>query len=345
MRILVIGGTRFVGRHIVTAALERAHDVTLLHRTPSELFPDAEHLLVDRDGDLGVLAGRSFDATIDVSAYLPGQVRHLADALDGRGGRYLVISSTSVYAAPAGPGFDESSPTVAPAAAGVVEVTGDSYGPLKVAVENLARDIFREKATIVRPTYVIGPYDYTRRFSSWVERISAGGEVLGPGDPDDPIQVIDGRDLGQFVVELVEDDTPGTFHAVSPDPVYTFGQLLSDIASVVGPSGTSVTWVDQQWLLDQGESDASIPLWGGGDPWILANAAEPGRGPRGGSGGPVDPSERRRDRRAPAPASADRSRAGIERRARGRAARGLARGERLSGRRTASRLGAQGPGG
>jgi 2'-hydroxyisoflavone reductase len=275
MKILVIGGTRFVGRHIVAAALERAHDVTLLHRNASDLFPDAEHLLADRDGDLAVLDGLSFDATIDVSAYLPRQVRHLADALDGRGGRYLVISSTSVYAEPAGPGFDESSPTVPAAAPDVEEITDQTYGPLKVAVENLARDIFREKATIVRPTYVIGPYDYTRRFSSWVERISAGGEVLGPGDPSDPIQVIDGRDLGQFVVELVEDDTPGTFHAVSPDPVYSFGQLLADVVSVVGPSGTTVTWVDQQWLLDQGESDASIPLWGGGDPWILANAASP----------------------------------------------------------------------
>ncbi|MFN8169716.1 MAG: NAD-dependent epimerase/dehydratase family protein [Candidatus Nanopelagicales bacterium] len=275
MRILVIGGTRFVGRHIAAAALARGHDVTLLHRTPTELFPDAEHVLVDRDGDLGVLDGREWDATIDVSAYLPRQVRHLADALDGRGGRYLVISSTSVYAEPAGPGFDESSPTVPAAAADVEQITDQTYGPLKVAVEQTAREIFGELATVVRPTYVIGPYDYTRRFSSWVERMAAGGEVLGPGNPDDPIQVIDARDLGSFVVELVEDGTPGTFHAVSPDPVYTFGQMLADIAAVVGPSGTTVTWVDQQWLLDQGESDAGIPLWGGGDPWILANAADP----------------------------------------------------------------------
>jgi 2'-hydroxyisoflavone reductase len=275
MRILVIGGTRFVGRHIVAAAVERGHDVTLLHRSPTELFPEAEHLLVDRDGDLGVLADRSFDATIDVSAYRPRQVRHVADALGGRGGRYLVISSTSVYAAPAGPGFDESSPTVPAAGPDVEEITEQTYGPLKVAVEELARVIFGELATVVRPTYVIGPYDYTRRFSSWVERIAAGGEVLGPGNPDDPIQVVDGRDLGSFVVELVEDGTAGTFHAVSPDPVYTFGQMLADIAAVVGPSGTTVTWVDQQWLLDQGESDATIPLWGGGDPWIEANAADP----------------------------------------------------------------------
>lgn len=275
MRILVIGGTRFVGRHIVAAAVGRGHEVTLLHRSPTDLFPEAEHLLADRDGDLGVLAGRSFDATVDVSAYRPRQVRHLADVLGGRGGRYLVISSTSVYAAPAGPGFDESSPTVPAAGPDVEEITEQTYGPLKVAVEELAREIFGELATVVRPTYVIGPYDYTRRFSSWVERIAAGGEVLGPGDPDDPIQVVDGRDLGSFVVELVEDGTAGTFHAVSPDPVYTFGQMLADIAAVVGPSGTSVTWVDQQWLLDQGESDASIPLWGGGDPWILANAADP----------------------------------------------------------------------
>ena len=275
MKILVIGGTRFVGRHIVAAALERAHDVTLLHRTPSTLFPDAEHLLADRDGDLSVLAGREWDATVDVSAYFPRQVRDLADALDGRGGRFLVISSTSVYAEPAGPGFDESSPTVPAAAADVDVVTDETYGALKVAVENVTREIFRERATVVRPTYVIGPYDYTRRFTSWVERIVAGGEVLGPGNPGDPIQVIDARDLGSFVVELIEDDTPGTFHAVSPDPGFTFGELLSDIASVVGKSGTTITWVDQQWLLDQGESDASIPLWGGGDPWIGANAASP----------------------------------------------------------------------
>jgi 2'-hydroxyisoflavone reductase len=275
MRILMIGGTRFVGRHIAEAALRRGHELTLLHRNPTELLPEAEHLLADRDGDLALLADREWDATIDVSAYLPQQVQSLHDALGGRGGRYLVISSTSVYAEPAGPGFDETSPTVAPAEPGVTEVTNDTYGPLKVSIELLARELFAAQATVVRPTYVIGPWDYTRRFTSWVQRIAAGGEVLGPGDPADPIQVIDGRDLGAFCLRLVEDDVAGTFHAVSPEPPYSFGDMLADIAAVVAPSGTTITWVDQDWLLAQGESDGTIPLWGGGDPWIGANAASP----------------------------------------------------------------------
>ena len=277
MRILVVGGTRFVGRHIVEAALEAEHDVTLLHRGTGadDLFPEAEHLHADRDGDLSVLGRREFDATIDTSAYLPVQVRTLADALGGRGGRYLVISSTSVYAEPAGPSFDEGSPTVPPAADDVDTVTNDTYGPLKVSIELLAREIFGRHATVVRPTYVIGPWDYTRRFTSWVQRIAAGGEVLGPGDPGDPIQVIDGRDLGSFCLRLVEDDVAGTFHAVSPEPPYSFGDMLADIAAVVAPAGTTITWVDQDWLLAQGESDGTIPLWGGGDPWIGANAASP----------------------------------------------------------------------
>ena len=277
MKILLVGGTRFVGRHIAEAALRHGHELTLLHRTATDLLPDAEHLLADRDGDLAMLSGRGWDATIDVSAYLPGQVQSIHDALGGRGGRYLVISSTSVYAEPAGPGFDETSPTVPPAAADVADVTNDTFGPLKVSIELLARELFAEQATVVRPTYVIGPWDYTRRFTSWVQRIAEGGEVLAPGNPDDPIQVVDARDLGEFCVRLVEDGTGGTFHAVTPEPPYTFGDLLADIAAVVAPAGTSLTWVDQRWLLDQGESDSTIPLWGGGDPWIGANAASPAR--------------------------------------------------------------------
>jgi len=275
MRILVLGGTRFVGRHIAAAALERGHDVVLVHRTPSELFPRAEHVLLDRDGDLAPLDGREFDATIDVSAYLPRQVRHVVGALDGRLGRYLFISTAGVYAEPAGPGFDESSPLLAPAAPDVDVVNGETYSALKVACEMAVRELLGDRATIVRPTYVVGPWDHTQRFTHWVRRISEGGEVLAPGNPADPMQLVDGRDLGAFVVGLVERDVPGTFHAVGQEPPYSFGDMLADIVAAVAPSGTTLTWVDQQWLLDQGESDATIPLWGGGDPWILANAASP----------------------------------------------------------------------
>lgn len=275
MRLLVIGGTRFVGRHVVEAALRRGHDVTLLHRTATELFPAAEHLLADRDGDLAVLDGLSFDATLDMCAYFPRQVRHLLGTLGERAGRYLLISSTSVYAEPAGPAFDESSPTL-PAASGDVDVVTDTtYGPLKVACEETARALLGDRATIVRPTYVVGPWDHTQRFTHWVRRLCEGGEVLGPGNATDPLQLIDARDLGRFVVDLVEHDVAGTFHAVSPEPPYTFGDMLRDVLAVVAPSGTTITWVDQEWLLAQGESDATIALWGGGDPWILANAADP----------------------------------------------------------------------
>ena len=277
MRILVVGGTRFVGRHVVEAALAAEHDVTLLHRGrgDDDLFPEAEHLHADRDVDLSLLARREFDATVDTSAYFPRQVRSLSVALDGRGGRYLVISSTSVYAQPDAQGFDESSHLVEPAGDDVTEITEESYGRLKVSVEIAARELHHERATVVRPTYVIGPWDYTQRFTYWVERLAEGGEVLAPGNPDDPIQVIDGRDLGVWIVGLLEDDVTGTFHAVSPAPPYTFGLMLGDVAAAVAPESTTLTWVDQQWLLDQGETGESLPLWGAGDPWIDANTADP----------------------------------------------------------------------
>lgn len=276
MRILVLGGTRFVGRHVVEVALARGHDVTLLHRGGrEEPFPDAEHVHADRDSGLDVLAGRTFDATVDVSAYFPRQVDQVADVLGAGAGRYLVISSTSVYGEPAGPGFDESSPLVPTASYDVDVVTDSTYGPLKVAIEEAARARFDDRATVVRPTYVIGPWDYTDRFTYWVRRISEGGEVLAPGDASDPIQVIDARDMARWIVGLLEDDVAGTFHAVSPEPPFTFGDMLREIVAEVGPDGTTLTWVDRRWLLDQGEDGSSLPLWGEDDPWIVANAASP----------------------------------------------------------------------
>ena len=154
-------------------------------------------------------------------------------------------------------------------------VTDSPYGPLTGACVVGARALLGDRATVVRPTYVVGPWDHTQRFTHWVRRMSEGGEVLGPGNPADPLQVVDARDLGRFVVDLLEKDVAGTFHAVTPEPPYTFGDMLADVLAVVAPSGTTITWVDQAWLLEQGESDGTIPLWGGGDPWILANAASP----------------------------------------------------------------------
>lgn len=278
MRILIIGGTRFVGRHITEAALSAGHDVTLFHRgqTGSELFPRATHLIGDRNKDLSALAQGSWDATVDACAYVPRHVRTLAQALDGRGGQHVFISSTSAYGPGVRPGFTEDAPLAGLDDPATEEVTDKTYGGLKVACERAVAERHGVAATtIVRPTYVIGPHDYTYRFTWWVERIARGGTVLAPGEPDDPIQVIDARDLASWIVSLIARSLAGTFHAVSPPPPFGFGDLLAAIAAQVAPPGTELAWVGRDFLLAQGEDDASLPLWPGPDPDRDMNAASP----------------------------------------------------------------------
>ncbi|MGI9005641.1 MAG: NAD-dependent epimerase/dehydratase family protein [Streptosporangiaceae bacterium] len=311
MRILIAGGTRFVGRHITQAALDAGHEVTLFHRGRSgaQLFPQATHLTGDRDGDvsaaagLGALAGSSWDATIDVCAYFPRQVRTLAQALGGRGGRYVYISSTSAYSTPAASqSFSENASLAELADPLTEEITEETYGGLKVACERLAAELHGpDRVTIVRPTYVVGPYDRSYRFTWWIERIARGGEVLAPGAPDGPIQVIDARDMGRWIVALAgrpaqsrgpdgrgpdgreqqdgrEQDGragPEVYHAVSPAPPYGFGDLLEAIAAEVAPPGTTLTWVSPEFLLERGEDAESLPLWPGGDPESDINTADP----------------------------------------------------------------------
>jgi 2'-hydroxyisoflavone reductase len=277
MRILALGGTRFVGRHVAEAALARGHDVTVLHRgkTGSGLFPAAEHLLADRDADLSVLAGRHFDATLDFCAYVPGQVDALAAALDGRGGQHLFVSTVSVYAPPDGPGMTESAPLHEPAPADVTEVTDQTYGPLKVACEQAAARHHGDGLLIIRPTYVVGPDDYTWRFPYWVWRMAGGGRVLCPGPADAPMQVIDARDQATFMLDLLDRSTAGVFHTVSPSPPFSFGDMLEAIAARVAPPGTTLEWLDEQLLLDSGLPESSLPLWSWGESDWWAGAADP----------------------------------------------------------------------
>ena len=267
MRILIIGGTAFVGRHIAQAAIDAGHDVTLFNRgqTGPALFPQAQHLIGDRNGDLSVLADSSWEATIDVCAYFPRQVRSLAAALAGRGGRYLFISSVSAYSPTVPPNYDESAPLAEVADPEATQVTNENYGGLKVACEQVSTELFGPDTTIVRPTYVVGPHDRTYRFTWWVDRITRGGNVLAPGDPDDPIQVIDARDMATWIVSLLENGTPGTFHAVSPPPPFGFGQMLEAIAAEVAPPGTQFTWVAADFLLAHGIDGAALPLWPEGE--------------------------------------------------------------------------------
>jgi 2'-hydroxyisoflavone reductase len=280
MRILIIGGTRFVGRHITEAALAGGHDVTLFHRglSGTDLFARATHLFGDRNEDLSALSAGKWDATIDVCAFFPRQVRSLADALGGRGGQYLLISSTSAYRTPVAPGFNEDAPLAELEDPATEEFSEETYGGLKVACERLATELFESSgATVVRPTYVVGPYDRSYRFTWWVERIARGGTVLAPGGAADPIQVIDARDLGEWVVSLISRSVRGVFHAVSPPPTFGFGDLLKAIAAEVAPPGTTFTWVDAEFLLERVETAESIPLWPGGDSERDINTADPAR--------------------------------------------------------------------
>jgi len=273
VHILFIGGTHFVGRAMAEAALERNHKITLLHRTPTTepIFADVEHVFLDRNGDLSSLSGRSFDATIDVCAYVPSQVKRLAAALGGRGGHHVFVSTMSVFAEADGPGIDEQSPLVTLDDPTTEEVNGETYGGLKVLCEQAAAAAYGDALTVIRPTYVIGPHDHTGRFTWWVRRIVHGGEVVAPGPRDAPVQAVDARDQGDWTIRLVEDGTVGTFNSVAPTPPFGFGDLLDATVSAVGPQGTTLTWVDAAWLRERGESYQSLPLWTGGTmEWTLA---------------------------------------------------------------------------
>ncbi|MBR8743982.1 NAD-dependent epimerase/dehydratase family protein [Nocardiopsis sp. MG754419] len=248
MRILVLGGTSFVGRSIVTKALDRDHDVTLFHRgrTGTDLFPGAERLRGDRDeNDLSALEGRSFDAVVDVSGTVPRHVRHAAEVLDERVGRYLFLSSNTVYASGAGPGADESAPLVAPEWDSEV-VGARTRGPLKVACERELTSRFGERATIVRPGVLAGPHDNLDQFTYWVRRAAKGGRVVLPGDPGQPLQVLDARDLAHLVVRLLEEDRSGVFNAMGPAAPLTLAGMIHTCAAAAGtgvelilvPSGT-----------------------------------------------------------------------------------------------------------
>ncbi|MFL6178994.1 MAG: NAD-dependent epimerase/dehydratase family protein [Actinomycetes bacterium] len=262
MRLLIIGGTQFVGRHIAEMAIARGHEVTVFHRgrTNADAVPEAEHIFGDRDQDLEQLAGRQWDATIDACAYVPRQVHQLAGALDGHGGRHVFISTVSVYAEPAPPNIDEDAELTTLDDPTTEDVTGETYGGLKVLCEQAIAEHY-DDAIVIRPTYVVGPYDYTHRFTYWVNRIAQGGRVVAPELPGYQIQVIDARDQARWIVELLEQGDSGTFHTVSPPPPFSFADMLNTIADAVAPVGTQIVPVEPGFLMDHGVDGSALPLW------------------------------------------------------------------------------------
>jgi 2'-hydroxyisoflavone reductase len=241
VRILVLGGTSFIGRAVVEDALRHGADVTLFSRgkTGADLFPGLTRLIGDRDaGDYAALRdaarGRGWDAVVDVSGYVPRHVGQAMDALGERAGRYLFMSSHAVYErAGAGPGSTEDAPR-RPPRRDTEELDGETYGPLKVACEDDVLARYGQRATLVRPGKVAGPHDPSDMFTYWVRRAARGGRVALPGYPEQPIQVVDSRDLARLVVQLLADDRPGAFNAVGPAEPVTLGGLIETCARVAG---------------------------------------------------------------------------------------------------------------
>jgi 2'-hydroxyisoflavone reductase len=266
VRLLVLGGTTFVGRALVEAALAGGHDVTLFTRgrTGAPLFPQAERLTGDRDGGLGPLRGGRWDACVDVSGYVPRVVRQSAELLRGRVGRYVFVSSISAYASFAEPGLHEGSPLAELDDPTVEEIDASTYGGLKALCETVVQEVFGERAALVRPGIVAGPNDPTGRFTYWAARGLRGGEALVPAQVATRLQVVDARDLGAFLL-LAAGGLSGAYNVVGPaEP--------AGLADVVAPA-TAVA-VDSAFLQAQGVTPVEVPLWfPGGDGWSSVDAS------------------------------------------------------------------------
>ena len=262
MNLLILGGTRFVGRHMTRAALERNHTVTLFNRsnTNPDLFPDVEHLCGDRDGDMSALEGRSWDAVIDTCGYVPRVVRKSAELIQAE--HYTFVSSISVYPDDMPLHADESAEVIQLEDPTTEEVVGETYGGLKVLCEEVVREVFPDAALLLRPGLIVGPFDYTDRFVYWPHRVDEGGEVLAPESPDVPIQFIDARDFADFAIASVEDRLTGTYNVVSPADHFTMGELL-ETCKKVSESDATFTWVAEDFLLERGIRRWSwdLPLW------------------------------------------------------------------------------------
>lgn len=263
MKILILGGTVFVGRAIVEACIGRGHEVTLFNRGQrnADLFPELEQLRGNRDGDLEALRGRRWNAVIDPSGYLPRLVRASAELLAEAVDHYTFISSISVYAGFPTRGMDESAPLGTLDDPSAEEITGETYGPLKVLCEQAVAETFPGRSLIVRPGLIVGPHDPTNRFTYWVDRVARGGEVLVPDAPEQDVQVIDARDLAEWVVELVERRQTGIYNATGPAYHLTLQQVLETCKTTTS-SDAQWVWVDPEFLAAQGvEQWTDLPLW------------------------------------------------------------------------------------
>jgi len=263
MRLLVLGGTAFLGRHLVALALERGHSVLLMHRgrTNPGLFGEAETIHGDRATDLGKLAGRRFDAVVDTCGYVPRVVREAVEALKERVSNYVFVSSLSVYPTDAWPNVREGSPVIELKDPSVETVTGDTYGGLKALCDQTLLSMMPGRSFVVRPGLIVGPHDPTDRFTYWVRRLARGGDVLAPEPRKRRIKFVDARDLAAFILDGAETGRSGVFNVVGPDNGIEMESLLGICREASG-SDARINWVPREFLESQGVQPWShLPLW------------------------------------------------------------------------------------
>lgn len=262
MKLLLIGGTRFSGRALSELALSAGHELTLFHRgrTGSDLFPDAEHVIGDRQADPSPLAGRRFDAVVDFCGYLPRHVRASAELLRDSGW-YGFVSSISAYEEHIPAGTTEDGPVQEPPAPEPETWAPETYGALKVGCEREARAVFGDRCAVVRPGFIVGPHDPTDRFPSLLRRAAAGGTALLY--PDGPLQFVDARDLAAFLLHLAEDATGGTFLGIHPPRTTSVSELCAMARDLSGADTTFVHAPRERLLsvASEDELDVAFPLW------------------------------------------------------------------------------------
>ena len=263
-RLLILGGTLFVGRHVAEAALERGHEVTLFNRgqTNPGVVPGVEELRGDRDGDLAALRGRSWDAVLDPSARIPRWVRTVGGLLADKVEHYTFISSGSVYAPSRPAGYDEHVPVHVLADETVEEITDpETYGALKVLCERAAETVMPGRVLSVRAGLIVGPYDPTGRFTYWVHRVAKGGDVVAPEPREQAVQFVHARDLAEWMLDMAEGRRAGVFNATGPAQPLTMAGLLDECIAET-QSDAHLVWIDEDFLVEHGvEEWSDLPLW------------------------------------------------------------------------------------
>jgi len=273
MKLLILGGTRFLGRHLVTAAIAREHEVTLFNRGNYSIegLGAVESIQGDRHTELAKLSGRRWDVVVDTSGHLPRAVRAAAGVLSDSVDRYVFVSSQNAYADVSVPGIEETYPlktltTEQLDRANAMDTSGDPsyaelYGGLKALCEQAVEEIMPNRALIVRPGLIVGPYDYSDRFTYWVARVADGGEVLAPGPPDRNVQFIDVRDLADWLVRMIEQKSTGAYNSHGQPSRFTMQDVLEECRRA-SDSDASFTWVSEDFLLkEQVAPGTALPLW------------------------------------------------------------------------------------